>query len=474
MKQPFGDSERFFTRNLICYLSLMKNLICLSLLQFFVLVSCKMTTTESDSDDRATIAAEIEKSITTELLNKWYPAVIDSAKGGYITTFTYDFKPTGEQDKMIVTQARHIWTASKAFMDYHDDMYRKVADHGVAFLKNVMWDKTNGGFYQLTDRNGNVKDVQKTAYGNAFAIYALAAYVMAFNDSSALNLAKKGFLWLEKYSHDPKALGYFQHLNADGSLSKRKPETPSTSDLGYKDQNSSIHLLEAFSELYQVWPDPLVKERLTEMISLIRDTIVNEKGNLVLFLQPDWTPVSFRDSSEASILKYKNLDHVSFGHDVETAYLLMEASHIAGITNDEKTKMIAKKMVDQALENGWDKNVGGFFDEGYYFKNTNGISIIKDTKNWWAQAEGLNTLLIMADLYPNDEHQYFDKFKLLWHYINTNLIDHEFGEWYQGGLDKEPDQKKNLKGHIWKASYHQYRSLSNCVKRLRNEKTETH
>jgi mannobiose 2-epimerase len=474
MKQPFAISRRFFTGNRICYLSSVKNLICLTLLQFFVLVSCKTTTPESYTDDRAAIASGIQKSITTELLNKWYPAVIDSSKGGYITTFTYDFKPTGEQDKMIVTQARHLWTSSKAFMNYHDDMYRKVADHGFAFLKNVMWDKTNGGFYQLTDRDGNVKDVQKTAYGNAFAIYALSAYSMAFNDSSALNLAKKGFLWLEKFSHDPKALGYFQHLNADGSLNKRKPQTPSTSDLGYKDQNSSIHLLEAFSELYQVWPDALVKERLTEMITLIRDTIVNEKGNLVLFLQSDWTPVSFHDSSEASVLKHKNLDHVSFGHDVETAYLLMEAADIAGITNDEKTKMIAKKMVDQALENGWDKNLGGFFDEGYYFKNKNEISIIKDTKNWWAQAEGLNTLLIMADLYPDDEHQYFDKFKLLWHYIDTNLIDHEFGEWYQGGLDKEPDQKKNLKGHIWKASYHQYRSLSNCVKRLRNEKTEIH
>jgi cellobiose epimerase len=450
----------------------MKNLIWLTLLQFFAVVSCK-STKESVSGDRAAISAQIENSITKELLNKWYPAVIDSADGGYLTGFTYDFKPTGEQDKMIVTQARHLWTASKAFTEYHDEMYRVVANHGVAFLKNVMWDKHYGGFYQLTDRKGNVKDVQKTAYGNAFAIYALSAHAMAFSDSSSLNLAKKGFLWLEKYSHDPKALGYFQHLNRDGSLSVRKPETPSTSDLGYKDQNSSIHLLEAFTELYQVWPDPLVKERLVEMIAVIRDTIVNEKGNLILFLQPDWTPVSFRDSSESSVLKHKNLDHVSFGHDVETAYLLMEASHVAGITDDEKTKSVAKKMVDQALENGWDKNTGGFFDEGYYFKNKNEISIIKDTKNWWAQAEGLNTLLIMADLYPNDEHQYFEKFQMLWQYINANLIDHEFGEWYQGGIDKEPEQKRNLKGHIWKASYHQYRSLSNCVKRLRSEKTET-
>ena len=434
-------------------------------LQFFLLISC--STLPIKSEERAAIATEFENSIKTELLNKWYPAVIDSIYGGYITTFSFDFQPSGPQDKMIVTQARHMWTSSKAYAAYHDEMFKKVADHGVAFLKNVMWDKVNGGFFQLTDRQGNVKDDQKTAYGNAFAIYALSAHARVFGDSVALNLAMKDFLWLEKHSHDPVAKGYFQHLNTDGSIKKRQADTPSTSDLGYKDQNSSIHLLEAFSELYQVWPDRLVKERLTEMISLIRDTIVNEKGNLILFLQPDWTPVSFRDSSEASILQHKILDHVSFGHDVETAYLLMEASHIVGIENDVKTNEVTKRMVDQALDNGWDKDAGGFYDEGYYFKTRPGISIIKDSKNWWTQAEGLNTLLIMADMYPDDNHDYYEKFKTLWHYININLIDHEYGEWYQGGLDKEPDQKRNLKGHIWKASYHQYRALANCVQRLR-------
>ena len=80
----------------------------------------------------------------------------------------------------------------------------------------------------------------------------------------------------------------------------------------------------------------------------------------------------------------------------------------------------------------------------------------------------MNTLLLMADLFPEDDHHYFDKFTMMWDYINKNLIDHEHGEWYQGGLDKQPDMKTDLKGHIWKASYHQYRSLQNCMKRLRD------
>ncbi len=423
-------------------------------------------------ETRLPLADEIEHSIKTELLNKWYPQALDTIYGGFLSTFTYDFKPTGEQNKMIVSQARHVWSSSQAAMTYPGNAdYLRCATHGVEFLKNIMWDKTYGGFYQLVDRKGNVlpsgTEDEKTAYGNAFGIYGLSAYVMATKDTAALSLAKKAFLWLEAHSHDPVYKGYFQHLKRDGTVVKRTENVPSTSDLGYKDQNSSIHLLEALTELYQVWPDPLVKERLTEMLSLIRDTITTERGNLILFLQPDWTPVSFRDSSEEVILKHHNLDHVSFGHDVETAYLMLEASHVAGIEQDTTTLRIAKKMVDHALKNGWDSLGGGFYDEGYYFKGKPGITIIRDTKNWWAQAEGLNTLLMMSDLFPDDNHHYYEKFTAMWNYIDKNLIDHQYGEWFQGGLDKQPEMKTALKGHIWKASYHQYRSLQNCVRRLR-------
>lgn len=443
-------------------------------INIYILLLCLLCTCRSVevTDDRSTLANEIENSIKNELLNKWYPQAMDTVYGGYLSAFTYDFKPTGEQDKMIVSQARHVWSSAKASMAYPETAhYKTTATHGFNFLKNVMWDKTYGGFHTLVDRQGNVKSnphEEKTAYGNAFGIYGLSAYVMATKDTAALSLAKKAFMWLENHSHDPQYKGYFQHMKRDGSVIERDAGIPSTADIGYKDQNSSIHLLEAFTELYQVWPDPLVAERLKEMLFLIRDTITNDKGYLILFLQPDWAPVSFRDSSEEVVLKHRNLDHVSFGHDVETAYLMMEASHIVGIQHDTITLSVGKKMVDHALKNGWDDKVGGFYDEGYYFKGKEGITIIRDTKNWWAQAEGLNTLLMMSKLFPEDDQRYFEKFKLMWKYIDTNLIDHEYGEWFQGGIDKQPEFKTALKGHIWKASYHQYRSLENCVKGLRN------
>ena len=126
-------------------------------------------------------------------------------------------------------------------------------------------------------------------------------------------------------------------------------------------------------------------------------------------------------------------------------------------------------MIDQALQNGWDTKNGGFYDEGYYFKNKNDITIIKDSKNWWAQAEGLNTLLLMADAYPNDPMQYFEKFTKMWLYIQNYLIDHENGDWYDEGLDNSPQRKTALKGNIWKATYHHLRSMVNCEQRLRGK-----
>jgi mannobiose 2-epimerase len=424
--------------------------------------------------NRPQVYREMKKSMVDELLKPWYPAAIDTLYGGFLSSFTYDFKPTGNQDKMIVTQARHVWSNSRAAELYPSvKYYHEGAAQGYRFLRDVLWDKQYGGFYTYTDRQGKPKPgsfAPKEAYGNSFALYALAAYYRQSGDTAALNLAIKQFHWLEQHSHDPVYKGYYQHMERDGTPIVRTAATPSSAETGYKDQNTSIHLLESFSELYRVWPDSLLRVRLQEMLLLIRDKIVTPGGNLTLFFQPDWTPVNNRDSSETYILSHRGLDHVSFGHDVETAYLMLEASHLLGLKNDQATMTVARRMVDHALKNGWDDSVGGFYDEGYYFKDKPGITIIADTKNWWAQAEGLNTLLMFDDMYPKDCLQYGQKFYKLWAYTQTYLIDHGHGDWYQGGLDKQPQYKLALKGQIWKGTYHVLRAFINCTNRLNPDK----
>ena len=437
------------------------------LLILLISFGCQPQPTEKSINKRQTIADEIENSLKTEILEVWYPRVVDTLNGGYTSDYDYQWKKKGPQDKMIVTQARHIWTAAKAAEFYPENpVYVEVAKHGFPFLRDKMWDQEYGGYYTLVNAQGEVvaegDRIIKTAYGNAFAIYGLAALYKLTRDSDVLKQAIQSFQWLDKNSHDPQFKGYFQFMERDGTaIEEGWNDTPP------KDQNSSIHLLEAFTELYQVWPDDTLRSRLEEMLILIRDVIVIPPGYLTLFSQKDWTPVSYRDSSEEAREANHYHDHVSFGHDIETAYLLMEASEALGIHNDEKTLTKAKQMADHALEKGFDESVGGLYDAGYYFKDQEGIAIIRDSKNWWAQSETLNTLLIMADLY--DDPTYFSRFEKQWKYIKDNLIDHENGGWYAGGIDKEPDRKTGNKSGIWKGAYHTARALMNVSQRLSGE-----
>src|SRR5664279_1111098 len=202
--------------------------------------------------ERRTIAIAMEESLKHELLDIYYPRALDTVYGGFLSSFTYDFKPTGSQEKMIVTQSRHTWTNSKAALRYPEKLYyRTDATAGFHFLADVMWDKQYGGFYSLVTRKGEIPPgdpADKNAYGNAFAIYALVAYYQLTRDTAALALAKKTFYWLEAHSHDPQYKGYFQHMKRDGEPIGRSANTAVTSETGYKDQNSSIHLLEAMTE----------------------------------------------------------------------------------------------------------------------------------------------------------------------------------------------------------------------------------
>jgi len=429
--------------------------------RFLYLFSCSNELKDNSSSrslqtNKDSILTELRPVLDDEF-NLWYPLCIDTLYGGFHSDINYQWKLDGPQNKMIVTQARHIWSTSNASMFYNGrkDLV-KIAEHGFKFLKEKMWDKEFGGFFDMVSRPGEPfeegGEVIKRAYGNAFAIYGLAAYYKASGNIDALKLAQQTFQWMEKNSYDPEYGGYFQFMNREG-----KPFKEGYQGTPPKDQNSSIHILEAFTELYTVWPDPLLKERLASILHIIRDTITTEKGYLILFFKQDWTP--------AGKGEYE-FDHISFGHDVETAYLMLETSETLGLKNDSVTLRIAKTMVDHALNNGWDKAYGGLFDGGYYFDNKEKAEIIKDTKEWWSQAEAMNSFLLMSVLFPDDKLNYYEKFCIQWEYIKTYLLDSKHGGWYWGGLDKEENNKYGPKSTIWKCNYHTSRALINCIKKL--------
>jgi mannobiose 2-epimerase len=144
---------------------------------------------------------------------------------------------------------------------------------------------------------------------------------------------------------------------------------------------------------------------------------------------------------------------------------MLETSRMLGIENDTLTLSKAKKMVDHALAKGWDTRLGGFYDGGYYRDDTDQCDIIRSAKVWWTEAEGLNALLLMARLFP-EEPGYYKYFEQQWQYLQNYMIDHEYGGWYHEGLDTGPGAIGDPKANIWKTSYHNTRALVNVIRML--------
>jgi mannobiose 2-epimerase len=335
-----------------------------------------------------------------------------------------------------------------------------------------MWDAESGGYYVAVDQEGVAIPTyihEKRIYGQAFAIYALAEMYSVTEDPEVLEWAKKSFYWIEEKPHDATYGGYFEFVHRDGTPVLRTEdfhtELTDRRVFGFKDYNSSIHLLEALTTLYTVWPDELVKERLEEMFHVIRDIMVVDPGHLLLYFLPDWTPVIGETLNEIAGEEKWFSDHITFGHDIETSFLIYEAAE-ALHNHDERTIKVIKQLTDHTLLNGFDTENGGIFDKGEYDEQGE-MHIIDDKKAWWGEVEGLNSMLLLHSLYPDDEMDYYSYFLKQWDHINADLIDHEHGGWYSGSLDTNPGIKMAAKAHAWKTTYHNSRGMVNCINILR-------
>lgn len=400
---------------------------------------------------------EVERQLRQNLLEVWFPRALDREHGGFLCDFDYEWKPSGRQPKTIVFQARCTWLASQAMLRYPDDpRYAEAARHGFKFLRDTMWDAENGGWYWHLDREGNVDAPwkgAKHAYGIGFGIYACSAYFLATKDAQGLELAKKGFEWLERHGHDDRNGGYHEYFLRDGTriLDDSLDPVGNGRDaigtrIGWKSMNTHIHLLEALTALHGVWDEPRVTTRLTELLTVARDKLTAKPGAMHQFLNPDWTPVPDLDS---------------YGHDVETGYLLMEAASAVGKDGDAATRAAAKSLLDHALDYGWDKQNGGFFEAGGTFG-----PVHDKRKVWWVQAEGLNSLLMFSRLYPDDPRGYRKLFEQQWEYVKKNCIDAEHGEWFGDALDAGGNRMAS-KASEWKAGYHAGRAMLNVSEWLR-------
>jgi cellobiose epimerase len=401
------------------------------------------------------LADEVEANLRSQVLAKWFPAALDTARGGYHQNFREDWTRAPRNDRALVYQARLSWLTAQAATRFPEQahVYKDYSRHGLDFLEQQLWDREQGGFWWALDENGTPeRQGEKHVYGIAFGIFAASECYRATHEPHALALAKRAYAWLDAHAYDKQHGGYYEALTREGKPVLSPPNPAMQSDLigtyyGYKSMNTHIHLLEALIGLYAVWPDGGVRHRLQEVFTLVRDRIAVAPGCLNMFFTPDWRPVP---------------DHDSFGHDVETAYLLVEASTALGKPDDANTWGTARQLVDHALEYGWDRENGGFYDAGTAF----GPPLVTD-KIWWTQAEGLNTLSLMHARYGRETPRYWNALNRQWQFIRHCQVDARNGGWYATVRREGAPIPGQLKSDRWTEAYHQGRALLLVSKELR-------
>jgi mannobiose 2-epimerase len=398
------------------------------------------------------IAAEVETNLQKEILQKFFPVTVDEQGGGFYENYSLNWTRTAGGNKSIVYQSRLTWTSAAAARRFpaQAGLYLAMTRRGAACLADKLWDKTGGGFYWQVGANGQPVSDTKQMYGHAFGIYALAASYQATKDPATLDLAKKAFQWLEKHAHDNVNKGYFENIGADGKPVVRGGGNSVGASAGQKSMNTSIHILEALTGLYEVWPDPLLKTRVQEMLEICRDKVYSEPGYLTQFLTADWQRTTSPDS---------------FGHDVEAGYLMVEAADVLG-QDDPRAWMAARHLVDHALQYGWDNQLGGLYDSGAM--NAQGVvtGSLRTEKIWWVEAEQFNALLLQHEHVGKETTNYWDAFVKEWDWINKYQIDHTNGGWW-ATVQADGTPASRVKADMWTECYHQSRAMLNVSERLR-------
>ncbi len=425
-----------------------------------LLISAQLSAADAPSkEDYNRLATELEAHLETHILNPWFPRAVDKERGGFIQDYAEDWSEKRDGNKTLVYQARLTWMAAQVALSFPEKAkeYIEYSNHGLDFLADKMWDKENGGFFWSVDAAGKAtgeRGNEKHAYGISFGLYAASVNYKATKNPKALELAEKTSNWLNEHAHDSKFSGYFEALTVKGEPilhPEAGPNAPLTdligTQYGMKSMNTHIHLLESLTAFAEVVPDQRARQQREEVFLLVLTRICVQPGAMHLFYNPDWTPVPDLDS---------------FGHDIETAYLLMEAADTLKMP-DKKTGMMSRALLDHALEFGWDKERGGFYNEGSTFRK-----VFDKEKVWWVQAEGLNALLLMHDTHGGTTPKYWQAFLKEWEFIRKYQVDAKNKGWISYlNEDGTPARPGQMKSDQWKEPYHQGRAVINVIERLR-------
>ena len=412
---------------------------------------------------------ESEYHLVNELLPFWVTRMTDNINGGYITHFDKNGKDSGEDEKSLIAQTRSVYTLSSAHRaGYGEGKLAGMARHGVDFLLDRMWDKEYGGFYWMMDRKGNVKIDKKIIYGHSFAIYSLSEYTLATGDPRGIEYAEKVFDLLQKYCVDSMYGGYWEMFHRDWTLCG-----PGSQGGDRKTLDVHMHLMEAFTTLYECTGKDVHRRKLLEDIDLLLNRLIHPvyKTGIPQFFK-DWTvapQIKFDiiwgwDRFSEDGQKGNATDNTCYGHNIEFAWLLIHALKILKIDPLQYSDLF-RTIFDHTINNGIDYEFGGVFVEG---PHSGGV--YDREKEFWQQAEALIGLLDAFKMFGDE--RYWMAYKNVHRFVHDKMVNKGVGEWWPL-MTRRGEPIWTHMSHSWKVNYHTVRSMVQSIKRLNELLSDT-
>lgn len=385
------------------------------------------------------IRDEMKSHLVNTIIPFW-KNLRDEENGGYFGYVDYDLVVDKKAVKGCILNSRITWFFSNAYLLLKEDSLLEEAKHGYEYLKEHCLDKEYGGVFWSTHYDGTPEDTTKHTYNQAFSIYALSSYYDASGDKEALDTAMNLFELIESRCRDE--IGYLEafdrqfHPVDNDKLSENGV-------MAEKTMNTLLHVFEAYTELYRVTGNSKVKEKL----EWILDTFADKVYNPALHRQE-----VFFDRNMNSII-----DLHSYGHDIETAWLIDRGTEILG--EEKYRKKLAPVTADLEAQ------IYKVAFDGHSLHNECDKGVVNTHRIWWVQAE---TVVGFANAYAKNpaQTQYLEAVKAQWEFIREYVIDKREGsEWFweveQSGspYDGRPIVEP------WKCPYHNGRMCMEIIKR---------
>ncbi|MGN6178689.1 MAG: AGE family epimerase/isomerase [Mucilaginibacter sp.] len=389
---------------------------------------------------------QYKAQLNTELsgiMAYWIKNTPDEVFGGFAGRIDENEQVVHGAPKGSVLNARILWSFAAAYNLRKTPEYLKYAERAYQYITDHFIDEEYDGVYWTVDYEGNPLDTKKQVYAIAFTIYGLSEYYIASGNENVKALAIRLYNLLVDKSFDSKDTGYFEAFNrkwqpiADLRLSEKDANEKKT-------MNTHLHVLEAYTNLYRIWQAAELKDQIVKLINNFLDHFIDPVTNhLLLFFDEEW-------HSKSTL--------VSYGHDIEAAWLLQEAAEV--IADDallEKIKSINLKIADATIK-GLDAD-GGLW---YEYEPEDG-HLVKQ-KHWWPQAEAMVGFFNAWQI--SDDDKYLDISLKNWDFVQKNILDLKNGEWIWGIDEYGKPMPNEDKAGLWKCPYHNSRACIELIRRL--------